>query len=270
MALARTQARRLFFAVTCVAALCSSACRKAKAERQRSDERRFEARVPSAQWAPPADKDAKDVAANLEQEFGVKVRYATGSIKEAQLAASQTDRRLANRALFAAAFELRRYPPEFLKSSKLRYVLVGERLSDDGTPLVGVALHQLGWFILDARAKDDLLRQVLHHELFHLFDEEHDKDPEWVAANPPGFQYDKSDAVKPDPSGSRIDLTRVGFISRYATFSPSEDKAELFAFLMIEPETVKKLARSDAAIAAKIAILERRVAQRGGNYIPWP
>ncbi len=229
-----------------------------------------EARL-GAGWAPPAGRDPASVAALLEQDLGVTVLYARQPVREPQFSASPISAKDGDRALYFLLPELRRHSRAFLAAARLRHVLLAASLSATGAPsgVVGLTVAGQTFFAADARATEPVLQHVFHHELFHLVDAQLASDPEWDATNPAGFAYDRRDAVKVDPSGSMIDRTRFGFISRYATFSASEDKAELFAFLVTDARQVRELAARDSVLRRKIALLEARVAALAGAP-PWP
>lgn len=225
-----------------------------------------------AAWSPPVGKDPQSVAALLERDLGVSVLYARAPVRQPEFSAGAVSARDGDRALYLLLPELRRHSREFLAAARLRQVLLGTSLSAGeatGGGIVGLTVAAQTFFVADARARDAVLRHVFHHELYHLADARLSSDPEWDALNPAGFVYDRRDAVKLDPSGSMIDRTRYGFISRYATFSAGEDKAELFAFLLTEPRTVRELAARDSVLRHKIAALEARVVAQGGA-LPWP
>src|SRR5205085_5605856 len=105
----------------------------------------------------------------------------------------------------------------------------------------------------DAGALDagpEYARRVIHHDFFHLVDERDGRllaDPEWVALNPPGFQYGRGGrAAQADPTAGELTDTVPGCVSRSAASAPEEDKAELFSALMTDPRVVDRLAEGDA------------------------
>lgn len=222
-------------------------------------------------WASPTGKDPQSVAALLEQDLGVSVLYARSPARQPEFTAGPISAREGDRALYFLLPELRRHSRAFLDAAKLRHVLLATSLSAGTAPgggIVGLTVAGQTFFVADVRAREAVLRHVFHHEVYHLADTALSSDPEWDALNPAGFTYDRRDAVKLDPSGSMIDRTRYGFISRYATFSAGEDKAELFAFLVTDTRTVRELAAHDSVLRRKIALLEARVSSLG-RALPW-
>jgi uncharacterized protein (TIGR02996 family) len=80
-------------------------------------------------------------------------------------------------------------------------------------------------------------------------------DPGWLALNPPGFRYGRGGwAALGDPARTDDPTDRVpGFLTGYSTASVEEDKAEVFAYLMVHPEYVAGRADRDPVLRAKTA-----------------
>ena len=51
-----------------------------------------------------------------------------------------------------------------------------------------------------------------------------------------------------------------GFLNHYSTTGVEEDKAEIFANLIVEPEVVKKRAETDAVLQSKVAQMRELLA----------
>src|SRR5207248_9345493 len=86
------------------------------------------------------------------------------------------------------------------------------------------------------------IEQIVHHEVFHMFDPHLDSDREWNAVNPPGFAYK-------DPAASE---RPKGFVNAYATTSDAEDRASTFEYLMGQPQALCDLAAHDRILAKKV------------------
>ena len=268
MALGDDNGRWLLLGVLLVGA-CVGAVALSRVERRKPTAAAAERIDPA--WTPPTGKDPVSVSSLLEQDLGVSVLYARGPVRQIDFSAGAISPREGDRALFFLLPELRRHSREFLQAARLKNVLLGTALSAGNLPgggIVGLTVAGQTFFVADVRAREPVLRHVFHHELYHLADSLLSSDPEWEGLNPAGFAYDRKDAVKMDPSGSMIDRTRFGFISRYATFSAGEDKAELFAFLVTDTRTVRELASRDSVLRRKVSLLEARVTEKAG-VLPW-
>jgi hypothetical protein len=158
--------------------------------------------------------------------------------------------------------------PQLVRCVPLRSVVLADRVTVRGESRTAVPLFAQGVLILQVTGvadHPDYLRHVLHHEFFHLLDARGDAlvrdDVDWAALNPRGFRY--------GAGGDRAWRQRVaafgaaerpaGFVSDYARFGAEEDKAETFAFLFAEPGKLAEIGRADPIVAAKRALLERRL-----------
>jgi len=112
----------------------------------------------------------------------------------------------------------------------------------------------------------DEVRRSFHHEVFHLIDYRDDgvvtRDPAWEALNPPGFKYAGGGrAALADPAMTTDPTDKVpGFVTGYSTSAVEEDKAELFAFLVVHPAYMAKRAATDPVIRAKVARMKALLA----------
>src|SRR5690606_1012800 len=81
-------------------------------------------------------------------------------------------------------------------------------------------------------ARDEVFqRRVIHHEFYHLLEEEWNgdpyfKDPAWAALNTPEHRYGAGGAANRDRRLSLFNHPAPGFVSRYAMTGLEEDKAE--------------------------------------------
>jgi hypothetical protein len=164
--------------------------------------------------------------------------------------------------LFAEEFTL--YPPELMVRARLKRVVLCAALSYDGQPRAAIPDYAHDTYYLDiCRIRRGIsgqpyLRTVLHHDLFHFLDYRDDgklyADDRWDALQPKGFRYGTGgiNAQKVKGTGSLTDRT-TGFLTHYATTGVEEDKAEVFTYLVVDPEYVEDRARKDPVVKAKAA-----------------
>jgi hypothetical protein len=176
--------------------------------------------------------------------------------------------------------ELALYPPEMFRRAGLRRVVVASGLTFNRRPWAGVPVFDSGDLILDASAGRDFPEyqaRVIHHEFFHMIDYAERGtlrgDGEWEGLNPWLFRYGGG-GERCRSSGRDVSDVRKrtnGFITGYAESAPEEDKAELFGCLMVRPSETARVAASDPVLAAKIALLRRRLdafTPGGSSVIP--
>lgn len=81
------------------------------------------------------------------------------------------------------------------------------------------------------------IRIVLHHELFHYIDyvvNEIYVDEEWKSFNQPGFTY--GNGGDSEREWIKLEKGVMGFINHYSTTAVEEDKAEIYQYLMGDPD----------------------------------
>jgi hypothetical protein len=155
--------------------------------------------------------------------------------------------------------ELARYPSRLLEKAGLKAVVIVQDLSFEGADCYSFADVERGRLYLSTRAglNETYIRRTIHHEVFHQVDfAAHRRlasDPDWEALNPPGFRYSHDAAtLQADPEATRPDDAPPGFLNRYATTSPAEDKAEVFAALVTDLDGVTRRADLDPVLRRKI------------------
>lgn len=169
------------------------------------------------------------------------------------------------------------YPPALIKAAELEHVslcrtirIVGE---SDERPPAGVAIVDQHRLLISIEQfsdgtlvyKDFSIEQVVHHEVFHLFDEASDPalfhgiDRAWHALNPRDFAYR-------DPA-IRGPTRPESFVNHYATTNEHEDRATVFEFLLGQPTVLCEIARRDPAVAAKTTAVWKRVAKVTGDKL---
>jgi hypothetical protein len=108
------------------------------------------------------------------------------------------------------------------------------------------------------------LRKVLHHEFFHILDYRDDgsvyEDPSWSELNPPEFAYGSGGRnAQGRADTSVLNDQHPGFLNHYSTTGVEEDKAEIFANLIVEPLKMKERVEADAVLRRKVDRLKELV-----------
>lgn len=169
------------------------------------------------------------------------------------------------RALFAEEFA--KYPPDFVRASGLRAVAFVRELRYEEQPRWAVPDFVRETLYLDIgalRARGaTFARRVIHHEYYHLLEEEWNgdayfHDPVWAAFNEPAHRYGRGGATERDPAVALVNHPAPGFVSRYAMSGLEEDKAEVWAVMMTSElrRLVEPWRARDAILDMKIKYLE--------------
>jgi hypothetical protein len=158
------------------------------------------------------------------------------------------------------AEEIELYPSRLIWQLRLNRIVLCTRLSLNAQPIGGIVDFQRGDLYLDSgslAANVAYARKAIHHEIFHLLDyrrrEDIYRDSNWEALNAPGFQYSGDRRFLLSEPNSGVESSDLaGFLNHYSTCNVAEDKAEVFAFLMVQPDKVAERARSDRVLQSKV------------------
>jgi hypothetical protein len=154
---------------------------------------------------------------------------------------------------------VKKYPDEFFRRIDLGRILLCRNIGFPNPPpgkVLAFAMFQPEFvFVIDVSEKQKFA--TIHHEFFHFVDFLPDystKDEAWCGLNDKEFRYDSKLWAE-----SLRDSKQKGFISEYARASEAEDKAELFACLMMDQKRARVKARDDAILAKKAERLKEIV-----------
>jgi hypothetical protein len=171
---------------------------------------------------------------------------------------------------FAALLEqeLSLYHKEVIAACGLRRIILCHNLTFKDKRLAGLAelgLWELGTLLIDGGILEQMNewpREVFHHELFHAIDYRDDLshyiDPHWTKLNEPGFHYNADIAfVDMPPFDHRdVDAAEPGFIDTYAMQNPYEDKATVYASLLVRYNQTLDRCKSDDILQRKVEYMK--------------
>lgn len=181
----------------------------------------------------------------------------THGLIEGKAAAEQ--QLLAYQPLFVQEFSL--YPPKLIRLAKLKRVVFCDELSFAGQRRNAVPDFEHDTLYLDIvpGVENSLyMRKVLHHDVYHMIDYRDDgrlyNDDRWLLLNPPQFQYSRGGgkSVQDLAETSVFTDNCPGFLNHYSTMGVEEDKAEIFAHMLVEGSYVSRRAARDDVLAAKV------------------
>ena len=156
--------------------------------------------------------------------------------------------------------ELSLYPPEFVARSRLKRITLCRELSFAGRKRAAIPDFEHDELYLDvggASLETLYLTKVFHHEFYHVIDYVDDglvyEDERWRALNPERFVYGTGGRNARHVSDTaRLTTKNLGFLNHYSTTGVEEDKAEVFANLIVEPAYVEGRIETDFVLQAKI------------------
>lgn len=166
-------------------------------------------------------------------------------------------------AIFAP--ELSIYPVQLIRKIGLKRIVLCEQLSFEKQKRTAVPDYDHDALYFDVRRGEyskSYVRRTIHHELFHVLDYCDDgkvySDPRWEALNPKGFEYGRGGrTMQTAGTVGRLTDARPGFLNVYSTLGVEEDKAEVFATLIVHPAYMAKRAKSDVVLRKKIQRMKR-------------
>ncbi len=168
--------------------------------------------------------------------------------------------------LFTSEFTL--YPPQLVARSRLKRVVLCTQLTFAGQRRNAIPDFGRDTLYLDASRgthSKPYLRTVIHHEFFHIIDYRDDgnlyRDERWQALLPAGFKYGNGGRASQDVRTTSVLTDQYpGFLSHYSTTGVEEDKAEVFAHLVVHPAHVEARAKQDRVIHAKVKRMKELLA----------
>lgn len=162
--------------------------------------------------------------------------------------------------LFMAEFNL--YPSDLLHRVGLKRVVLCKELRLNGQPRSAIPHFDRCILYLDTNPGEFYainLREVIHHDFYHMIDFAQCglRDDVWKSLNPAGFKYGTGGAgALCIPTTGWLTRKYPGFLNHYSTTAVEEDKAEIFAKLMVIPNYVERRAAADKVLRTKIKRLK--------------
>lgn len=160
--------------------------------------------------------------------------------------------------LFCQEFSL--YPKSLVQKTRLRRIVMCHELKFSGQRRYAIPDFEHDTLYLDVGTNDQpaiYLRKVIHHEFFHIVDYRDDgrlyEDERWKSLNRPDFKYGKGgSSALGVPTTGELTTKYSGFLTHYSTTGVEEDKAEVFAHLIVNAAVVADRAARDEILAEKV------------------
>ena len=147
-------------------------------------------------------------------------------------------------------------PKNFIKNSGIRYVTFLLKPKLKGIPVRGLASKGKQTIYLST----EFTAKNVYHELFHIFDPI-SENTEWRSLNAHNFVYTGSKFYSENLSKSRFKRAQTNlkrrtynadFVSRYAMSNEREDRAETFAYMIVEGPNFLKRTRQSRVLKRKM------------------
>lgn len=168
--------------------------------------------------------------------------------------------------------EVGKYPSALIKLAGLKQVALVKELAYQGQMRAALPDFVKEILYLDVyrgQLRDLYQRHVVHHEFYHLLEEQvqgnvYYKDPTWAAFNPAAFSYGSGGVNAQSGPQYALVHPQTGFINLYSMSGLEEDKAEVFAALMLPAESklLEAWSLKDEVLRKKIQATKAFFAQK--------
>ena len=163
---------------------------------------------------------------------------------------------------------LNKYSYNFLKKINLKYIVLCENLSISGINTAGIPDNIMKTLILDIKFNKDYFERVIHHEVFHIINDQHKElfnESEWIKFNASNFKYSECSTCTEKLGLNTYNKTK-GFFTEYSKSTASEDMAEVYSHLIfLNTEKINQIRISDIILNKKISYIENKI-KKIDNY----
>ena len=163
---------------------------------------------------------------------------------------------------------LNKYSYNFLKKINLKYIVLCENLSISGINTAGIPDYIMKTLILDIKFNKDYFERVIHHEVFHIINDQHKElfnESEWIKFNASNFKYSECSTCTEKLGLNTYNKTK-GFFTEYSKSTVSEDMAEVYSHLIyLNTEKINQIRKSDIILNKKISYIENKI-KKIDNY----
>ena len=165
---------------------------------------------------------------------------------------------------------LNHYSYKFLKKINLKYIVLCEDLSISGINTAGIPDNIMKTLILDIKFNQDYFERVIHHEVFHIINDQHEdlfnKD-EWIQFNDSGFKYAECSTCT-EKLGLETYKKTKGFFTEYSKSTASEDMAEVYSHIIsLKKEKINLIRKIDPILNNKILYIQNRIKKIDNSFI---
>jgi hypothetical protein len=164
---------------------------------------------------------------------------------------------------------LNRYSYEYLKRINLKYIVLCENLSISGINTAGIPDNVMKTLILDIKFNEDYFERVIHHEIFHIINDEHKElfdESEWIKFNNFEFKYAECSICTEKLGLKTYDKTN-GFFTEYSKSTASEDMAEVYSHIIfLDKKKINKIRKLDSILNNKISFIENRIKKIDNSF----
>ena len=165
---------------------------------------------------------------------------------------------------------LSQYSHIFLKKINLKYIVLCEDLSISGINTAGIPDNIMKTLILDIKFNQDYFERVIHHEVFHIINDQHKKifnEDEWIKFNNSKFRYAEC-SICTEKLGLETYKKTKGFFTEYSKSTVSEDMAEVFSHIIsLKKGKINQIRKLDPILNNKILYIQNRIKKIDNSFV---
>jgi hypothetical protein len=124
--------------------------------------------------------------------------------------------------------------------------------------------------ILDIKFNEDYLERIIHHEVFHIINDQYSeifKESEWIRINNSDFKYAECSTCT-EKLGLETFKKTKGFFTEYSMSTASEDMAEVYSHMIfLDQEYINKIRKRDKILDNKILYIENKIKIINNSFI---
>jgi len=213
---------------------------------------------------PPLDQLIEKVKAI----YGINLHYAEGPVsKFIDFDYSLTnvkDYPTLEKAILLFIQEISLYPKNFFRYAHCQDIYFVQKLFYKQKPVDGFFSKSTNYIFYDylrSSSNTQKTRHKIHHEIYHLVGSKHpfwkEHGPAWEALNRTGFSYNQKYNLHERNPINFFAPPEPGFVTDYAMSSAEEDRAEVFACMMlpVELKLMEQWAQKDKILFKKVEVM---------------
>ena len=164
---------------------------------------------------------------------------------------------------------LSKYSYDYLKKINLKYIVLCENLSISGINTAGIPNNIMKTLILDIKFNEDYFERVIHHEVFHIVNDQHRElfnKNEWSKFNSSEFKYAEC-SICTEKLGLETYNKTNGFFTEYSKSTASEDMAEVYSHIIfLSKNEIDQIRKLDSILDNKISYIENKIKKIDNSF----
>ena len=164
---------------------------------------------------------------------------------------------------------LNKYSSDYLKKINLKYIVLCENLSISGINTAGIPDNVMKTLILDINFNENFFERVIHHEVFHIINDQYNElfeKTEWIKFNNSKFKYAECSTCT-EKLGLETYKNTKGFFSEYSKSTASEDMAEVYSHMIfLSQKDINKIKKKDPVLNKKISYIENKIKEIDNSF----